>query len=157
MNQNTPTVQSKIEEVLKEKWLQHRAVDGPDFAGTAKAILALMEEEKTAPTVDSEGEKGYQVFQDWFEIIDKAAKIVGAPAGALQTSENIKHFIRQTIASVRTEERERVVKILEGIKIDVMNGGCGIKEHTHHKPENWTWNRAIKEAITAITNPTKEI
>lgn len=60
----------------------------------------------------------------------------------------VKPYTEKIIAEA---ERRKVKEIREEIvrrKIDVMNGGCGIKGHTHHKPENWTWNRALKEVLS---------
>lgn len=55
-------------------------------------------------------------------------------------------FIRETLSNQKQEMKRKI----EALRIDVMNGGCGIKEHTHHKPKFWTRNTTIDDILSAL-------
>lgn len=64
-------------------------------------------------------------------------------------------FIEKEIEAAKQEERDAIVEVVEGMKLNVMKGGCGIKTHTHHNPENWTYNRALKDVAAHLQTSNK--
>jgi hypothetical protein len=130
-------LQDRIGDILKS-WISSPDFDSGDYPEIAKAILALVEK-PVEPTADSEG--GFETFDSFF-----AGLPMHKERDAMRLYEAyISDYIRQTIATVRREERERAVKILEGMKLDPTFNS------SWHKENCKGYNEGLSDAITAIT------